>query len=80
MNFGYHPDPAIDFCVEVEEIQAMACNRRIGFDLEPTLDRRIDRALMFQVGGDAGAVAAMDLLRQTAGSVAAAAAGDGAIT
>lgn len=68
MNFGHHPDPAIDFCVEVEEIQAMACNRRIGFDAEPTLDRRIDRALMFQVGGDAGAVAAKDLLRDVARS------------
>jgi hypothetical protein len=28
MKFGHHLDPAIDFCVEVEELQGMACNRR----------------------------------------------------
>ncbi|MGY3582260.1 hypothetical protein ACVIGB_000815 [Bradyrhizobium sp. USDA 4341] len=69
MTFGHHPDPAIDFCVEVEEIEAMACNRRIGFDPEPDLDRRIERALMFTVGGDAGAVRAKQSLRQIAQNV-----------
>lgn len=72
MKFGHHPDPAIDFCVEVEEIQAMACNRRIGFDAEPDLDRRIERAMMFQVGGDVGAVAAKDELRRIAHTLPAA--------
>jgi hypothetical protein len=69
MTFDHHPDPAIDFCVEVEEIEAMACNRRIGFDPEPELDRRIERAMMFTVGGDAGAVQAMQSLQKIASAV-----------
>lgn len=69
MTFGHHPDPAIDFCVEVEEIEAMACNRRIGFDPEPDLDRRIERAMMFTVGGDAGAVQAKHSLQTIAHAI-----------
>lgn len=64
MKFGHHPDPAIDFCVEVEEIQAMACNRKIGFDPEPTLGPRVDRAMQFRVGGDIGAIDAKATLRE----------------
>lgn len=64
MTFGHHPDPACDFCVEVKEIQAMACNRRIGFDPEPTLGARIDRAMMFRVGGDVIAINAKAVLRE----------------
>ena len=63
MKFGHHPDPACDFCVEVEELQAMAYNRRIGFDPEATLDARIDRAMMFRVGGDQIAISAKGILR-----------------
>lgn len=69
-RFGHHPDPAIDFCVEVEEIQAMACNRKIGFDPEPTLDRRIDQAMQFRVGGDPIAVAAKGMLRDVEREIA----------
>lgn len=64
MDFGHHPDPAIDFCVEVEELIGMACNRRIGFDREPTLDGRVERAMMFRVGGDIGAIDAKATLRE----------------
>jgi len=64
MTFGHHPDPACDFCVEVEEIQAMACNRRIGFDPEPSLDARLERAMMFRVGGDLIAINAKATLRE----------------
>lgn len=63
MTFGHHPDPAIDFCVEVEEIIAMACNRKVGFDPEPTLDDRHFRAMQFRVGGDIGAIDAKHMLR-----------------
>lgn len=64
MQFGHHPDPAIDFCVEVEELQGMAYNRNVGFDLEPTLDSRIERAMQFRAGGDIGAIDAKHLLRE----------------
>lgn len=64
MKFGHHPDPACDFCVEVEEIEAMVTNRRIGFDPEPTLDGRIERAMMFRVGGDQIAINAKAILRE----------------
>jgi hypothetical protein len=64
MDFKHHPDPAIDFCVEVEELQAMTYNRKVEFDREPTLDARIFRAMQFRVGGDLGACAAKQTLRE----------------
>ena len=69
MNFGHHPTPAIDFCIEVEEIQAMVQNRKVGFDAEPSLNGRIKRAMEFRVGGDEGAVAAKQLLRSVESDV-----------
>jgi hypothetical protein len=62
-RFGHHPDPAIDFEVEVEELEGMAYNRRVGFDPEPTLDARVEKAMGFVVGGDPGAIAAKAVLR-----------------
>lgn len=70
MTFGHHPDPAIDFCVEVEELQGMAYNRKVGFDPEPSLDPRIFRAMQFRVGGDEGAVCAKQTLREIERQVA----------
>lgn len=72
MKFDHHPDPAIGFCIEVEEIIAMAYNRRVGFDSEPTLDARIERAMMFRVGGDQGCIDAKATLREIEREVAAA--------
>lgn len=66
-RFGHHPDPAIDFCVEVEEIEAIHCNVRLGFILQGEMkerDRRILRAMDFRVGGDQNAVKAKDRLRE----------------
>lgn len=62
-RFDHHPDPAIDFCIEVEELTAMAYNRRVGFDPEPDLERRVERAMDFRVGGDTNAVIAKEILR-----------------
>lgn len=64
MKYDHHPDPAIGFCIEVEEIKAMAYNRRVGFDPEPMLDKRIERAMMFRVGGDLNAIDAKATLRE----------------
>jgi len=64
-RFGHHPDPAIDFCIEVEAIQGEAYNERVGFPIEgPPLADRIFRAMQFRVGGDEGAVWAKSLLRE----------------
>lgn len=69
-RFGHNPDPAIDFCVEVDEIEAIASNLAkglSGFGHEETyasLAKRVDAALAFRVGGDEGAVAAMQALRR----------------
>jgi hypothetical protein len=72
-RFGHHPDPAIDFCVEVEEIQSIVHDRSIGFGNpdDATLGDRIFRAMQFNVGGDEGAVRAKALLRQIEAQVSA---------
>lgn len=62
-RFGHHPDPAIDFCVEVETIEGELADQRAG--LAPTMNvaERIARALEFRVGGDPRAVMAKNALR-----------------
>lgn len=67
-RFGHHPDPAVDFCLEVEVIQGEAENHRLGFTAgTPSRDEmaaRIERAMAFRAGGDVGAVAAKQTLRK----------------
>lgn len=71
-RFGHHPDPAVDFSVEVEAIQGMIADFKVGhpdddgqqYDLA-TIKGRIFSAMTFRVGGDAGAVHAKSLLRQS---------------
>jgi hypothetical protein len=66
--FGHHPDPAIDFEVEVQAIEGMAAEARAG--MEPPfasagqVRERLAKAMSFRVGGDQGAVAAKALLRK----------------
>jgi len=66
-RFGHHPDPATDFCVEVECIEGEHLNNKIGFmNGTPTLDElreRVGRAMEFRVGGDLNAIEAKRLLR-----------------
>jgi hypothetical protein len=75
-KFGHHPNPAIDFCVEVEALLGEIENRRVGFEngtpSQTELDARIERALSFRVGGDPSAVMAKQQLRNasTAESIA----------
>lgn len=65
MDFGHHPHPAIDFCIEVEELQAIALDRQLGFRNpdDGMLERRLERAMMFNVGGDTHCVEAKATLR-----------------
>lgn len=64
-RFGHHPDPAVDFCVEVEELEAINYDRKHGI-ANPgtdTLFHRANAAMDFRVGGDQNAVAAKEKLR-----------------
>lgn len=74
-RFGHHPDPAIDFCVEVETLDGEWLNTKIGFmNGTPSADelrRRTDRAMDFQVGGDLNAIGAKSILRVIDGEMGA---------
>lgn len=74
-RFDHHPDPAIDFCVEVETLENEWLNTKIGFmNGTPPLDalrRRVDKAMDFRVGGDLNAIAAKSLLRRIDGEMGA---------
>lgn len=65
-RFGHHPDPAIDFCVEVEEIEAIWTDRALQFPNpdDAVLKERIGCAMAFRVGGDLHAINAKDRLRK----------------
>lgn len=64
-RFGHHPDPAIDFCVEVEEIQSIYTDQTLGLrDDHAILDARIARAMQFRVGGTVDASVAKAILRE----------------
>lgn len=64
-RFGHHPDPAIDFEVEVQSLEARLLDLRAGSASETisSVHRAIEEAMTFRVGGDPSAVRANDLLR-----------------
>lgn len=63
-RFGHHPDPAIDFCHEVECCENDAFDLRIGIGSRKEVYARVDRAMSFRVGGDIGCIHAKRGLRQ----------------
>lgn len=63
-RFGHHPEPAADFCVEVDAIEGMEADVSAGLSSRIQLVARIDRAMTFRVGGDQHAVAAKQKLRE----------------
>lgn len=64
-RFGHHPEPAIDFECEVEQIESIVADLEKGMRQgEPVPMERIARAMTFRVGGDPGAVAAKATLRE----------------
>lgn len=63
-RFNHHPDPAIDFCVEVETLEGMVYDAQVGMTPAAPVFERIDRAMSFRVGGDLNAIAAKDTLRR----------------
>lgn len=64
MRYDHHPDPAIAFCVEVEEIEGEAYNARVGLTDREAVGMRAQRAMQFRVGGDLHAIRAKDRLRE----------------
>lgn len=69
-KFGHHPDPAIDFEIEVESLQARLIDAKGGISkpgTEPEAPAAvladIERAMTFRVGGDPSAVRAKQMLR-----------------
>lgn len=69
-RFGHHPDPAIDFEIEVQSLEARLFDAKGGISkpgTEPetveTVGAAIQRAMTFTVGGDPSAVAAKAILR-----------------
>lgn len=65
-RFGHHPDPATDFCIEVEAIEGLHRDVLAGHAVSSQLEMRLRRALAFNVGGSADAVEAKTALRKTA--------------
>lgn len=70
-RFGHHPNPAIDFEIEVESLQSRLFDAKHGISKPGTAVESIvavlediQRAMSFRVGGDEGAVKAKQLLRQ----------------
>jgi len=66
MHFGHHPDPAVDFCLEVEAIENEAVDQKAGMPPRFSVAERAARALQFRVGGDPRAIAAKAALRAIA--------------
>jgi hypothetical protein len=62
-SFGHHPDPAIDFCVEVDIIEGLTFDAAHGMADRKAVEDRIFSAMQFTVGGDERAVAAKQRLR-----------------
>ncbi len=62
--FGHHPDPAIDFCHEVDVLEAELVDRRARMPSQFDLRKRIARAMDFRVGGNEMAIRAKSRLRQ----------------
>lgn len=63
-RFGHHPDPAIDLEVEVEEIQSIVSDVKLGLRPKDDIEPRLSQAMHSRVGGVPSAVAAKDLLRE----------------
>lgn len=66
MTFGVHPDPAIDFCIEVDVLEGLLFDvlHEAGGTTIAELGERIKRAMDFVVGGDQHAIAAKAKLRE----------------
>ena len=67
--FGWNQDPAVDFCVEVDAIEGLAADYRAGLEPKEAVERRIEEAMKFRVGGVPAAVDAKAALRKLEASL-----------
>jgi len=65
-RFGHHPDPVIDYCVEVDELHSIVIDAGLGLRPWAELGNRIEKAMCFIVGGDLNAIRAKAFLREMA--------------
>lgn len=76
-RFGHHPEPAIDFCIEVEALEGHLFDAKHGIGkpgheprrIDDEFRRRVSRAMDFIVGGDQIAIAAKATLRSISAQV-----------
>lgn len=69
-KFGYHPDPAIDFCIEVDALEGLHYDVSVGAGDKEELRRRVERAMQFRVGGDLSCVKAKEAVRRIQRAIA----------
>ena len=69
-RFGHHPDPAIDFCCEVDAIEGLAYDVSVGAAPRDDLFRSVSRAIDFIPGADELAVKAKARLNEIADTLA----------
>lgn len=62
-RFGHHPDPAMDFCVEVEILEGLVHDVECRIEPLSSVKQRVERAMTFTVGGDLNAISAKSILR-----------------
>lgn len=62
--FGYHTDPAIDFCIEVDALEGLHYDVSVGAGDREELQRRVERAMHFRVGGDTSCIDAKAVVRR----------------
>lgn len=69
-RFGWHPEPATDFLVEVDYIAQLVLEKSIGYPdsqdgkpIQSEIESRIFKAMGFNVGGDEACVVAKEKLR-----------------
>lgn len=76
-RFGHHPEPAVDFCIEVEALEGHLFDARHGIGkpgheprkIDDDFLRRVSKAMEFIVGGDQIAIAAKATLRALSAQV-----------
>lgn len=76
-RFGHHPEPAIDFCIEVEALEGHLFDAKHGIGktgheprrIDDEFRRRVSSAMDFIVGGDQIAIAAKATLRSISAQV-----------
>ena len=69
-RFGHHADAATDYCLEVECVEGLVADVRARLQDPDEVEKRIERAMYFRVGGDLHAVNAKHVLRQCEGQLA----------